>query len=263
MSLQVEKLEGNMAKLTIEASAEDFEAAIEKAYQKNKGKLSIYVLRLSIKGHLEEDIALVLGTNKFLHPHHIVPAAELPSATVEMPHHGKPHPLVEEHAIVRKMRVILPLGVRYASTHALESALAQFALECLVKHAPYAALPLAALHIDAGFHRPAESLAPLELCGIGISRYPAFLLCHQIGVLAQNARYAPFKLLQGGHIVFKGDGGFLHVWCVYLQQAWSIGRSCFAYIYHRCRQIYDKYAILGLIVAQNRYFCRKYSSFIN
>jgi trigger factor len=41
MSLQVEKLEGNMAKLTIEASAEDFEAAIEKAYQKNKNKLSV------------------------------------------------------------------------------------------------------------------------------------------------------------------------------------------------------------------------------
>lgn len=41
MSLQVEKLEGNMAKLTIEASAEDFEAAIEKAYQKNKNRLSI------------------------------------------------------------------------------------------------------------------------------------------------------------------------------------------------------------------------------
>ena len=41
MSLQVEKLEGNMARLTIEASAEDFEQAIEKAYQKNKNKLSI------------------------------------------------------------------------------------------------------------------------------------------------------------------------------------------------------------------------------
>jgi trigger factor len=41
MSLQVEKLEGNMAKLTIEAAAEDFEAAIEKAYQKNKNKLSV------------------------------------------------------------------------------------------------------------------------------------------------------------------------------------------------------------------------------
>lgn len=41
MSLQVEKLEGNMAKLTIEASAEDFEQAIEKAYQKSKNKLSV------------------------------------------------------------------------------------------------------------------------------------------------------------------------------------------------------------------------------
>lgn len=41
MSLQIEKLEGNMAKLTIEASAEDFAAAVEKAYQKNKGKMSV------------------------------------------------------------------------------------------------------------------------------------------------------------------------------------------------------------------------------
>ena len=37
MSLQVEKLEKNMVKLTIEASAEELDAAIEKAYQKNKG----------------------------------------------------------------------------------------------------------------------------------------------------------------------------------------------------------------------------------
>ena len=36
MSLQVEKLEKNMAKLTIEVPEEDLEAAIEKAYQKNK-----------------------------------------------------------------------------------------------------------------------------------------------------------------------------------------------------------------------------------
>ena len=31
----------NMAKLTIEASAEEFEAGIEKAYQKNKNKINI------------------------------------------------------------------------------------------------------------------------------------------------------------------------------------------------------------------------------
>lgn len=41
MSLQVEKLENNMAKLTIEVSAEELEKAIEGAYQKNKGKISV------------------------------------------------------------------------------------------------------------------------------------------------------------------------------------------------------------------------------
>ena len=41
MSLQVEKLEKNMAKLTVEVSAEDFEKAIEKVYQKQKKQISI------------------------------------------------------------------------------------------------------------------------------------------------------------------------------------------------------------------------------
>lgn len=45
MSLQVENLEKNMAKLTIEVSAEEFEAAIEKAYQKNKGKINVQGFR--------------------------------------------------------------------------------------------------------------------------------------------------------------------------------------------------------------------------
>ena len=41
MSLQVEKLEKNMAKLTIETGVEEFEKAIEKAYQKQKKQISI------------------------------------------------------------------------------------------------------------------------------------------------------------------------------------------------------------------------------
>ena len=41
MSVQVEKLENNMAKLTIEVSAEDLEKALEAAYQKEKNKISI------------------------------------------------------------------------------------------------------------------------------------------------------------------------------------------------------------------------------
>ena len=41
MSLQVENLEHNMAKLTIEVSAEEFEGALQKAYLKQKGKISV------------------------------------------------------------------------------------------------------------------------------------------------------------------------------------------------------------------------------
>ena len=41
MSLQVEKLEKNMAKLTIEVSAEDLEKAMQAAYQKAKGRITL------------------------------------------------------------------------------------------------------------------------------------------------------------------------------------------------------------------------------
>ncbi|NLL73257.1 MAG: trigger factor [Clostridiales bacterium] len=45
MSLQVEKLDNNMAKLTIEASAEDFEKAIQKAYNKKKASINVQGFR--------------------------------------------------------------------------------------------------------------------------------------------------------------------------------------------------------------------------
>ena len=41
MSLQVEKLEKNMAKLTIEVSAEELEKALQSAYMKQRGKISV------------------------------------------------------------------------------------------------------------------------------------------------------------------------------------------------------------------------------
>lgn len=41
MSLQVEKLENSMAKLTIEVSAEELEGALQKAYQKQKKQISL------------------------------------------------------------------------------------------------------------------------------------------------------------------------------------------------------------------------------
>ena len=45
MSCKVENLEKNMAKLTIEVSAEEFEKACEKAYQQNKNKINVQGFR--------------------------------------------------------------------------------------------------------------------------------------------------------------------------------------------------------------------------
>ena len=41
MSLQVEKLEKNMARITVEVPAEQFQEAIRTAYNKNKGRFAI------------------------------------------------------------------------------------------------------------------------------------------------------------------------------------------------------------------------------
>lgn len=45
MSIKIEKLEGNMARLTIERTAEEFEAALQRAYQKMKNQISIQGFR--------------------------------------------------------------------------------------------------------------------------------------------------------------------------------------------------------------------------
>ena len=43
MSVQVENLEKNMAKLTIEVSAEEFEKAVQNAYLRSRGKSQFQV----------------------------------------------------------------------------------------------------------------------------------------------------------------------------------------------------------------------------
>ena len=45
MSFTIEKLEKNMAKITIEVAAEEFEKAVEKAYQKNKSSIQLQGFR--------------------------------------------------------------------------------------------------------------------------------------------------------------------------------------------------------------------------
>ena len=45
MSVQIEKLEKNMVKLTIEVPAEEFDAATDRAYKKNRGKIAVQGFR--------------------------------------------------------------------------------------------------------------------------------------------------------------------------------------------------------------------------
>ena len=58
MSLQVEKLEKNMAKLTVEVPAEEFEAATKAAYNKEKNRFNIPGFRKgqSTPGYDREDV---------------------------------------------------------------------------------------------------------------------------------------------------------------------------------------------------------------
>ena len=51
MSLQVERLEHNMAKLTIEVPAEEVEKALQAAYLKERGKISLPGFRIVLPIH--------------------------------------------------------------------------------------------------------------------------------------------------------------------------------------------------------------------
>lgn len=53
MSAQVEKLEHNMVKLTVEVPAEDFTKAMTRAYNRNKKKISVPGFR---KGHAPQQL---------------------------------------------------------------------------------------------------------------------------------------------------------------------------------------------------------------
>ena len=65
MSVQVENLEKNMAKLTIEVSAEDLEKALESAYQKQKKQISVPGFR---KGKVPRAmIEMMYGKDLFLY----------------------------------------------------------------------------------------------------------------------------------------------------------------------------------------------------
>ena len=82
MSVQVENLEKNMAKLTIEVSAEELEKAIQEAYKKQKGQISLPGFR---KGKVPKHmIEKMYGTEIFFEDAaNILISQEYPKAITE------------------------------------------------------------------------------------------------------------------------------------------------------------------------------------
>ena len=73
MSCKVENLEKNMAKLTIEVSAEEFEKACEKAYQKNKNSINVQGFRKgkAPRSVIEKMYQILFYHTKIIHSSHL------------------------------------------------------------------------------------------------------------------------------------------------------------------------------------------------
>ena len=75
MSVQVEKLEHNMAKLTIEVEASKFDAAMKNAYNKKKGSFNLPGFRkgkylcISLKKNTEQEFFMKMQRTNLCQKH--------------------------------------------------------------------------------------------------------------------------------------------------------------------------------------------------
>lgn len=125
MSLQVEKLEGNMAKLTIEVSAEELEQAINNVFQKQKSKISIpgfrkgkvprqMVEKMYGKEVFYEDAAneLIPGAYEQAYDECEEEIVSSPRITIEQLESGKPFIFTAEVALKPDVELGLYKGVK-------------------------------------------------------------------------------------------------------------------------------------------------------
>ena len=112
MSVQVESLEKNMAKLIIEVPAEELEKAIQEAYQKQKSKISLPGFR---KGKVPRQmIEKIYGPEVFYEDAaNSLISAEYPKAVVQI-EKGKPFIFSAEAAVKPEVTLGTYLGVQVA-----------------------------------------------------------------------------------------------------------------------------------------------------
>ena len=138
-------------------------------------------------------------TNVLLHPHHIIPAAELIAALRKAANHPIPQVAMELDAVIRQIRICTSWG-RDAGTHIENAHLLQFLLECIVEQSAES-LPIFTLfHIDGGLYCPIIGSTSFEGTSVGIShQIPVLILCYQIRVFLQRITDTLPELIDSRH----------------------------------------------------------------
>ena len=98
----------------------------------------------------------------------------------------------------------------------------QIVFQCLIENGARAGAPRVFGHIDGGLHSPVIGSPFLKFRCIGITQDASVPVGSQIRVPFQGGGDAVFKFPDSGHLIFKGDGCFFHIGCVYGQKGFGV-----------------------------------------
>ena len=144
-------------------------------------------------------------TNMLLHPHHIIPAAELVAALCEAAYHPIAQVAMELDAVIRQIRIYASWG-RDTGTHIEDTHLLQLLLERIVEQSAKSLSGFTLFYIDGGLYCPIVGGTSFEGTSVGIShQIPVLILCYQIRVFLQYRDDAMPELIDGRHFVFEGN----------------------------------------------------------
>lgn len=147
---------------------------------------------------------------RFLHPRHVVPCAELVAAVGEPAHRGIAQMGVEGHTVAAQVGVVV-VGIGDAGVETLHVLGLGDVLQLSVQPLAQALAPHVLPQIDAGLHRLAVGGPFAERAGIGVPQNFAVFHGHDIGIAPQGVGDAALKFLQRGDLVLKGDGGSFYI----------------------------------------------------
>ena len=167
--------------------------------------------------------------DELLHPDHVVPAAELASALVEVGDLGVAHALVEVDAGEGEV-LVLGLDVGDAGVHVEDALGLELGFERIVEEVSDAFAMLGAVDVDGGLDGPLVGGSLLEGAGVGIAHDASVFLCHEPRIFLLHFDDAARHLLDGGHVILERDGGLLHVGGIDALHGFGIGSHGWSYV---------------------------------